>query len=55
MTTFDTYASDHIFVLNEDNVPVHKHKEGRANHSQTFVPKRTNKTKNVYDNCGECN
>ena len=55
VTTFSTFDSDHVFALNEDNVPIQKHKEGRANHSQTFVPRRTTKTKNVYSNCGECN
>ena len=55
VTTVSTFDSDHIFALNEDNVPIHKHKEGKANHSQTFVGKRKSKTKNVYSNCGECN
>lgn len=55
VTTFHTSQNDHIFVLNEDNMLIPKHKKGHDNHSQNYVPRRTSKVKNVYKNCGECN
>ena len=55
VTSYVTSDSDHVLALNENNVPIHKHKQGRENHSQTYVPRRTSRAKNVYRNCGECN